>query len=179
MWLPGIAFDSAFRNLATRIAERDAFVYEGTPQRRDAPPFDFQGPYDGTFFLYGDAGPPKGRVVYDYAHHIAFYEQGCCSWQEIAAGYASPPPKTVANRDLTNLVTVRGIRLGMSTEAVERVYGRAKLVPVPKRIRTYVLPYTTWPPKQQVTVVRMPCGQFQNFYFRDNRLILIQIGNGC
>jgi len=42
-----------------------------------------------------------------------------------------------------------------------------------------VLSYTTWPPRKSLKVIHTPCGQFQNFFFRDDRLVMIQLGNGC
>jgi hypothetical protein len=86
----------------------------------------------------------------------------------------------VVDHDLSALHTVRGIRLGMSPGGVTLRYGANTLRRVPRAKDVYVLAYTTWPPKSQVTgIVRSPCGQFQNFYFRNDRLVLIQLGNGC
>jgi hypothetical protein len=176
-WLPDFAYSNDFWDEAKRIAQRDGFSYE-----KEQPPspnlLGYMGPADGTFFSYGEAGPPRGHVVYDYQHHIAFYDQGCCSWHDAVAGYASPPPKPVVNRDLTALKTVRGIRLGMSPGEVEAIYGASPLRVVPKSPRVFVLAYTTWPPRNKLPLM-YKCGQFQNFYFRHNRLVMIQFGNGC
>ena len=171
-WLPGI-FYAAFWDHAAVIVRRDAFRYEGeSPQPsalvRGKPPLD------GTFFSYGDAGPPKGRVVYDYAHRIAFYNQHCCSWGEVVAALASPPPKRVVDRDLSTLRTIRGIRLGMSPSQVQAIYGRATRVAVPGHPGTVALAYTTVPRRS-----KSQCGEFQNFYFHHGRLVMIQIADGC
>jgi hypothetical protein len=179
-WLPTFALANDFwsRNSATHITRSDGFSYEG--QRAPTPGAEgLEGAKDGTFFVYGNAGPPKGQVVYDYAHHVAFYDQGCCSWHDSVAAYAPPPPKRVVNRDLTQLHTVRGVRLGMSPEQVQRIYGKATL----RNVRGYngvdVLPYTTFPPRDQANAIYTPCGQFENFFFQNDRLVLIQIGNWC
>ncbi len=42
-----------------------------------------------------------------------------------------------------------------------------------------VLAYTTWPPRNKLSKTHSECGQFQNFYFRNDRLVQIQLGNGC
>ncbi|HTZ55105.1 MAG TPA: hypothetical protein VMB20_08560 [Candidatus Acidoferrum sp.] len=177
-WLPGFGFSSDFWDVARRISQRDTFVYKGE-HTAPAEVFGTTGPGDGTFFVYGDAGPPRGHVVYDYEHHITFYEQGCCSWQDVVLAYASPPPKPVVQRNLMGLHTERGIYLDMSMRQVTRIYGVSKLQPIAHQDNMYVLAYTTWPPRKDVRVVRMPCGQFENFYFRNDRLVLIQLGNGC
>jgi hypothetical protein len=175
-WLPGFAFSSVFRGDAKHITHTDGFVYAG----KNAPSPDLlalRGPDDGTFFVYGDAGPPKGDVVYDYAHHIAFYDQGCCSWFESVAGYASPPPKRIVDRDLSTLRTERGIRLGMSPADVEAVYGANTLRALPKTPGISVLAYTAV--LKMPSTIRAACEQDDNFYFRDSRLVLIQVGNAC
>jgi hypothetical protein len=177
-WLPGFGFASDHTKQATRIRQRDAFVYEHE-EPSDPDGLDFQGPSDGTFFVYGGAGPPKGHLVYDYAHHIAFFEQGCCSWQDVvAASSMAPPPKRVVKRDLNDLHTVRSIRLGMNVESVTRIYGRSSLLPVASHNSVKLLAYTTWPVKES-NIINSPCGQFENFYFRNDRLVLIQLDNGC
>ncbi len=177
-WLPTFALSNAFWDDATRVSKRDAFAYKDVrPTSSDL--LGMSGPSDGTFFTYGNAGPPKGHVVYDYAHGITFYDQGCCGWRDVVEAYAAPPPKRVVNRDLRALKTLRGIALGMSAQEVRRTYGPASLKRVSAKDGVSVLSYTTWPPRRQVTIVKSPCGQFQNFYFKHDRLVLIQLGNGC
>ena len=179
-WLPhfvesGYAWEAG---RATHIEKRDAFVY-GSYVAPANVPLGYVRPYDGTFFVYGNAGPPKGHVVFDYAHHIAFYSQGCCSGNDVVAvvGVADPPKRVVA-RDLSGLRTVRGVRLGMSPAGVMSIYGASHLLRVPNHGDLRLLAYTTWPPFHAVPS-RDPCGQFQNFVFRYDRLISLQIGNGC
>jgi len=56
-----------------------------------------------------DQGPCSGSTwVYDYVHHIAAAESG---GPEMIL-YAGNPPVKVPNRDLSHVVTARGIRLG-------------------------------------------------------------------
>jgi len=134
--------------------------------------------------VYGDAGPTKGYVVYDPVHRIAFYEQGCCSWEDLVAAADTPaPPKPVVMRDLQNLTTMRGVRLGQTVRQVERIYGAATLLAVHGHPHVEFLAYTTWPPYIHAGHYpphwRDPCGQFENFYFRQGRLMLIQLSNGC
>jgi hypothetical protein len=175
-WLPGFAFGSVFGDSARHIKQIDDFLYAG----KKAPSSDLlglRGPDDGTFFVYGDAGPPKGDVVYDYAHAIAFYDQGCCSWHESAIGYASAPPKRVVDRDLSALKTVRGIHLGMSPAAVEAIYGANRLRALPKAPGVSVLAYTAT--LKMPASYRVSCEQDDDFYFRDNRLVLIQLDDAC
>jgi hypothetical protein len=180
-WLPsyGVAPEAWWHGQATHIDQRDGFAYENEkPWRPDA--LGFQGPDDGTFFVYGEAGPPKGHVVYDPAHRIAFYDQGCCSWHDVVvAADVAPPPKRVVTRDLSDIHTVRGIRLGVTPTAVMQVYGKAKLLPVTGHADVQLLAYTTWAPMKSQAALRGPCGQLENFVFRQNRLIFIQLGNGC
>ena len=180
-WLPsfGNAAEWMRRQHATRISQRDGFKYGGvTPDSRTS--LGFVGPEDGTFFVAASAGnPPKGRVVYDQVHRIAFYQQGCCSWFDVvAAADVNPPPRKVILRDLSSLTTVRGIRLGDSMDVVTRIYGRAKPGSIPGYPSLVVLAYTTWPPLSK-RHFSSPCGQYETFVFRRNHLIYIQFGNGC
>jgi len=179
-WLPSYARsnDAWQRRAATHISRRDRFVYEGerpkTPQL-----FGFQGPEDGTFFVYGNAGPPRGHVVYDYAHRLTFYDQGCCSWHDVVAAADVPsPPKGVVARNLISLHTIRGIRLGQTPSQVMHIYGKSALLAVPGYSKVRMLAYTTWPPARTLTTIHT-CGQFENFFFHRDRLMLIQLGNGC
>jgi len=178
-WLPSFGASSVWWDRATRIDKRDGFIYGN--ERPSSPSFlGMQGPDDGSRFVYGTAGPPRGRAVYDRTHRIAFYQQGCCGWSDVVAAADAPaPPKLLLSRDLRNLSTVRGVRLGQTEAEVMATYGKSTPQPVPGHLGVSVLPYTTWPPRKSVTYVHTPCGQFQNFFFRNDRLVLIQLGNGC
>ncbi|MBV8280693.1 MAG: hypothetical protein JO347_01355 [Candidatus Eremiobacteraeota bacterium] len=182
-WLPtfGDAAEPWRHAETTRVHETDAFVYEG---KRLPYYLGEDGPSDGTIVRYGHAGPLGVHVVYDAARHAVFYEQHCCSAGDVvAASSVAPPPVPIVNRDLSELHTARGIRLGMSSTDVTRIYGPSGLLPVPMRQDVKMLAYTTWKPYKEVTSVGLgspgTCGQFQNFYFWNDRLVLIQLGNGC
>jgi hypothetical protein len=113
--------------------------------------------------------------VYDYTHHIAFYEVGCCSWQsatEIAG--ASLPPKHLVRRDLLALSTERGVRLWQTETEVMNIYGKATLVPAPRHPDVRILSYAKAFPFESDH-----CGQTQTFFFREHRLIEIQLTNAC
>jgi hypothetical protein len=176
-WLPsfGAGFGSDWSARATHVNQRDQFVYEGERDDHSSVLHSI-GPRDGTPFVFGTAGPPRGTVVYDPTHHIAFFDVGCCSWREFVAAAGTPaPPKSVAKRDLRNLVTVRGARLWMTANEIRGIYGNAAFNPVPGRKDVSVLSYEAVLPFPPFT----PCVQDQNFFFRADRLILIQLVNGC
>lgn len=63
-------------------------------------------------------------MLYDAAHGIAFFTQGCCAWHStvLAAGIAKPPVQVV-RRTLLNVHTVHGIALGQTIAQVESIYG--------------------------------------------------------
>lgn len=176
-WLP--TFGSGWWKQSTHIDRRDRFNYSnGHPLSSDR--FEDQGPHDGTFFVYGTAGPPNGNVVYDPIHRVAFYQQACCSWSEVVAASGVPkPPKPVLARDLSALATVRGVRLGQTEVEVMKIYGSASEYVVDGHPGVRVLAYTTAPAHRSGSQAVSDCGQTQNFFFRDNRLILIQLGDGC
>jgi hypothetical protein len=185
-WLPSFGeAASVWRDgHATRIEQRDGFAYKTKSHGPWVDALGFQGPYDGTHFIYGEAGPPRVWVVYDYSQHVAFYAQGCCSWQEVVAALdLTLPPNPVIARNLSTLHTKRGIHLGMRAAEVTRIYGASPLLAVHDHKDVKMLAYTTWKPFKEVRGVGAgfpgTCGQFQNFYFRNDQLILIQLGNGC
>ena len=172
-WLPemGRWYDSK----STPVPFTDAFVYEGRKPKWTSAPYAGWAsviPRDGTFFVYGNAGPPKGVLVYDYSRQIAFYEQGCCAWHEVvAAAGVSPPPKRVVSRNLSSLHTVRGVALGQTVGDVLRRYGRAPVVVARRRPLIERLSYEHMFDKN--------CGQNENFVFKNNRLIYIALLNSC
>lgn len=176
-WLPGDGgkLGSVFwqRGEAIRTARADAFVYRG---KTGSVFFGGDGPSDGTPFAYGDAGPVKGRVVYDARGRTAFFYQGCCSWNEVVANAdVTHAPPAVARRDLRGLRTLRGVRLGDSIAAVRRIYGNAPLRALRDRPER-VLAYTTRAPRSRAN---SGCGQDEVFAFRAGRLVFIQLTNGC
>ncbi len=163
-WLPQFATPDTYWDGAAHITQRDSFPLSTNT---------------GTLAVF-TINLQKAHAIYDTVHRIVFYETGCCSWDEIVLAYESTlPPKSLVNRDLSTLKTTRGVRLGMTSAAVVGIYGVAKPQFVKGHGRVSVLAYTTWPPRNQLSKTRSECGQFQNFYFRNNRLVQIQLGNGC
>lgn len=161
-WLPQFATPDMFWDSATHITQRDSFP---------------QSPNSGTLVVF-TIELQKAHVIYDAAHRRVFYETGCCSWDEVVLSYAGAPPKPLVNGNLSLLKTTRGVRLGMSPLDVVRIYGTA----LPQRVaRTNltVFAYTTWPPRAKLSKTHSECGQFENFYFQGETLVLIQLGNGC
>jgi len=178
-WLPRQSDASWLVPHAQDSGRRDDFIYEH--ERTPEGVLGFRGADDGTFFVYGNAGPPKGHAVYDYAQHIAFYDEGCCAWQEaVAAADAALPPKRVVARDLRMLHTVRGIRLGMSEAAVMRIYGRAPRRGIIGQVDSIKLAYTVaYTAPGGANGPPNTCGQWENFVFRSGRLTWIQLVNAC
>jgi hypothetical protein len=176
-WLPNLGSSNTWWDRATRVDQRDRFTDKEQIARW---PLGDDGPRDGTFFVFGTAGPPKGKAVYDSLHRIAFYEVGCCSWRDVvAAAGVPPPPMHVASRDLRRLSTLRGVRLGESVADVVKIYGNADPLPVPGHPDVRLLAYTTWPTRRAMLHTTAQCGQEQQFFFRDGRLVLIRLGSGC
>jgi hypothetical protein len=172
-WLPGGLGSIWGWKGATRVARRDEFQYEHQPQSQA--PLDVKGPYDGTFFVFGNAGPPRGHAVYDYSHHIAFYDVGCCSWQAATEIADAPlPPKHLVHRDLLALSTERGVRLRQTEREVMSIYGKATFSAEPRHPDVRVLSYATEFPFETSR-----CEQTQTFLFREHRLIEIQLTSAC
>jgi hypothetical protein len=133
----------------------------------------------GTSFSYGGPEPKKVNVLYDPAHAIVLYDKGCCAWRGFAltAGFARPP-SPVAAMDLHAVRTMRGVSLGMSSSAVEKIYGAAKVHAAKERPGMNILSYTTMrgtPSKPAGDA----CGQFQSFFFQRDRLVSIELLTGC
>ncbi len=177
-WVPTFGESNAWWDHATHVDRTDGFI-DGFARQPSKELVGNFGPADGTPFVYGSAGPPKGRAVYDLTHRIAFFDQGCCSWHDVVAAAEVPaPPKRVTTRDLRAIRTIRGIRLWQTKAEVTRIYGAATSQTVAGHRGVTVLAYTTWRPRNEVKSVP-PCGQFENFFFRRDRLVLIQLGDGC
>jgi hypothetical protein len=174
-WLPTFGYGDDQLKYVKRTYRNDAIVYKNERPWLSSQFLNFWGPADGTRFVYGQAGPPRGAVVYDRAHRIAYYGQGCCSWTEaVAAANVPAPPKYVKASNLQHLSTLRGVRLGQTPAQVQKIYGHTTLRPVGGHPGIAVLAYQALQPSKS-----QDCGQFQNFFFRGNRLILIQLENAC
>jgi hypothetical protein len=159
-WLPSViadGFEPWRQNKASSIDFTDGFL---------------SYPQGGTPFVYGESGPPRGTAVYDYTHAIAFYSQGCCAWHEtVLAARVKAPPMRVADRNLRYVHTVHGIALGDTFKHVEALYGSAVPQSIPREPGMTLLSY--------VHMTGKTCGQFQNFAFLRNRLVYIELLNGC
>lgn len=173
-WLPYVAdrFAPSNHQQARRIGFTDGFVYEGKIPDGTSLSLWHGMPFDGTAFVYGMAGPPRGRAAYDYAHAVAFYSQGCCSWSTgVLAAQVQPPPIRVVNRALAGLRTVHGIRLGLSPREVEARYAKTAARSVPGHAGFTMLSYYHMRDRS--------CGQYQNFVFSNDRLIYIELTDAC
>jgi hypothetical protein len=128
----------------------------------------------GTSFSHGNAGPPRGSVVYDRSRHIAFFGEGCCSYFSVVlAAHVAPPPVSVEQRDLGQVATDSGVRLGDTPAKVMRVFGAAPLQPIPGRSDMQTLRYeNSTPPKPM-------CTQRDTFGFTHGRLTVVEIYDGC
>jgi hypothetical protein len=132
---------------------------------------------NGTLFVYGRAGPPKGSIVYDPANHIALYDEGCCAWHHmVLSANTGAPPKPVATRRLTGVRTLRGIALGDLPSRVRAVFGPAPLRPVPERSDETTLAYVRilrFPPPNS------PCEEANTFLFEHGHLVAMDFTNAC
>jgi hypothetical protein len=182
---PNIGFDAWSKGQAAVTNQYDYFVCGGgrTPSEGKrslyyagsaCPPLK-----NGTSFVYGPAGPVRGRVVYDRAHRIVLYDKGCCAERGFAlTANVEQPPKPVSDADLSGVHTKRGVSLGMTQAQVERIYGPTRPHETKRRLGVMTLSYTTMkgtPTKPAGDA----CGQFQSFSFRQDRLISIELLAGC
>jgi hypothetical protein len=72
-WLPHAEADDGRSAPKTQTPIFDGFrKTAGTTDRA----FSAYAP-TGTAFSYGDAGPPRGSIVYDHRHRLVFYGHGC------------------------------------------------------------------------------------------------------
>jgi len=116
----------------------------------------------------------KGRIVYDYAHDLVFYNVGCCSLgEQVLARSTLPPSRRLPNSDLSRVHTQRGIALGDSIADVRRIDGDAASLPVPMHADLRMLSYAAYSQPSH------ECGEWQTFVFRSDRLISIELDNGC
>ena len=172
-WINGLPIYMAPRSKAVAPAQGieaiDGFVYHGQGQLLSF----VGGPEDGTWFTYGTAGPPKGRAIYDYAHRIVFFGQGCCSWgSTVVESQVGPPPHVIARTSLSSMRTLRGAQLGMSVANIRLFYGAA---PLGQRGIFQQLHYIF----RKTGNGLGPCTQDQQFLFSHGKLIAIAIGDAC
>src|ERR1700685_172127 len=88
-WLPYLGAGDGPRTSRTATHVYDGFRQTARTSERS---FSAFAPV-GTSFSHGDAGPPRGSVVYDPVHRIAFFGEGCCSYFSVVlAADVTPPP---------------------------------------------------------------------------------------
>ncbi|HZX68032.1 MAG TPA: hypothetical protein VFE70_04060 [Candidatus Elarobacter sp.] len=169
-WLPHVEADGG--RSAPRTQTR---IFDGFRKTAETTewPFSAYAP-TGTAFSYGDAGPPRGSIVYDRRNRVVFYGQGCCSWFSVvlAANVASPPV-ALADRNVSRIATDSGVHLGDSPASVMRVYGSAQLQRVSKHPEMQLLLYENSTPPKPL------CVQQQDFGFTHGRLSYIDVYDGC
>ncbi len=174
MWLPSIgeAFELPRGAHATTIPFSDGFIYQDVLPKGRAWNAAEGGPRLGTDFVYGNAGPPRGTVVYDANQHIAFYGQGCCAWHStVLAAMVPPPPLAVQNASLGNIKTVHELALGQTQERVERIYGAATPFAIRNMPNVSMLAYKH--------IIAGTCEQDERIAFLHDRVIYIELTDGC
>jgi hypothetical protein len=133
----------------------------------------------GTSFVYGPAGPTKGRVVYDRVHAIILYEKGCCAERGFAlTAKVGRPPTAVSDANLSGVHTMRGVWLGMTQAQVQKIYGSVRPHDSKDQPGVTTFSYTTMKTKP-TQPGGDACGQFQSFSFRQDRLVSIELLAGC
>jgi len=185
-WLPKAdsGFNAWSRGQATQITRYDYFAC-GTSAKPTLPTHDLHYPGSAcpllktaTPFVYGSAEPIKGSILYDLSGGIVFFNTGCCAWRGYAlvAG-AGAPPQSVAQASLKDVRTARGVKLGMTPAEVTAIYGRAVLRNAANHAAVTTLYYTTMhgTPKNSPDA----CGQHQSFFFKQGRLVEIDLLMGC
>ena len=177
-WLPFYVdgLDASRRHAATivSLAHVDRFVYHGSVLGLM---WDGLEPSDGTSALVQwPGGYGKGRIVYDYAHDLVFYKVACCSLgEQVLARSAQRPSRRLPNADLSRVRTSRGIALGDSMAEVRRIDGNAASLRVPSHADLRMLSYAAL----RTGLPNPECGEWQTFVFRSDRLISIELDNGC
>ncbi len=185
-WLPDpeAGFDAWSKKQAIVIKGYDYFVC-GSSAKPALPTHDFHYPgsvcaplKNGTAFVYGTAEPIKGNVVYDRAHAIVLFDKGCCAWRGFALmANVKAPPKPVSDADLSGVRTMRGVTLGMTQKQIAHIYGAAAPHPAKGQPGLTTISYTTMTGGPNGG--GEPCGQFQSFTFKADKLVSIELLTGC
>jgi hypothetical protein len=186
-WLPrvGNGFDPSSHGQAAWSREYDYFLCSGSPVASATPFANFDYALrgcgalkSGTYFTHGSTEPIKAHVLYDAAHKLVLYQEGCCAWRTtvLASGIGSPPA-SVHGADLSDVRTARRVSLGMTQRQVIEIYGASKPHAVGGDAGVTMLSYTTMHGNPSST--ENACGQFQNFAFRNGKLFYIELLAGC
>jgi len=165
----GDGIDPWRRHRALSTPRRQSFVYEG---RIESPFWGEGGPRDGSFGGFHDSlGYAKINIVYDAVHHIAFYQEGCCTSFSSVLTDAPAPQQGIVQRDLSNVHTTLGIGLGDSPARVRALLGNAAMYPVRGHPDVEELSY--------VTIRHGVCGTRANFFFQRGRATRIELVDAC
>lgn len=184
-WLPqaDTAFDAWSKAETTGIHQYDYFVCQSeTPVAEHQNNFGYAGRgcaallKRATRFSFGSAEPTTGGALYDRTHGMLFFNAGCCAWRGyVLASGIGPPPSPLAETDLRGIRTMRGVALGMTKPQVTGIYGPGKARATASGVT--VISYTTMSAGPNNSPE--PCGQFQSFSFRNDRLVSIELLAGC
>ena len=176
-WLPPFVMPHQPAHASVPLVRENFAAGAGPPRA-----FGLRGPLDGTWIVFGLAGPPQAHVAYDRAHRIAFYDVGCCSWHiSVLASGVDPPPHPVKDGDLREVRTTHGIALGDSVADVIRVMGPANLIAVPGhptlRSLSYrtAVPYPATPPPGVPSSTYGPWNVGADFVFNRGQLVQIEL----
>jgi hypothetical protein len=126
----------------------------------------------GTFLETPEAG---SSWVYDYVHRIAA-ESDYGGFQASIIFYASPPPSTIASRDLSKVVSTRGLRLGMTPQQAAHDLAVPITSVSPVKIEGKVVPHYSALSVNKPCPKPQMCGQAAIVFFEDNRAVAIEIG---
>jgi hypothetical protein len=164
---------SSFEAPATtnKTVVRDALTGYGGPHGVFGRP-PAGGPLDGAIYGF-QVGSDKWRVVYDPVNHLAYYGESCCAYaRDVLMRVTSAAPHRVPRRDLSEMGTARGIRLGMTTAQV-----KAREGPAPRKTRAARSGRTAlayWSSLDGKT-----CVEERTFVFAHDRLQAIHVVEGC
>jgi hypothetical protein len=154
-----------------RTAVRDALIGYGGPHGSVGRP-PAGGPLDGAIYGFR-VGSDKWRVVYDPANHLAYYGESCCAFgRDVLMRVLTAAPHGVPRRDLSNMRTARGVRIGMTAAQVRAHEGAA-----PRRIgaaRNGRTALAYWSSLDGKT-----CVEERTFVFAHDRLQAIHVVEGC
>ena len=159
----------------TRTTVTDCFARLDGPGGTCGRPFETLDMPGATRFKVGNAGPVRYQMLYDRRHHVVLVGRGCCSYYDTLLIANVPPPRSsVAQADLSQMRTLRGVRLGMTLRSITRIFGSPAKQHVLKRGGFTIVGYEKAP--KTVT----PCVESPTFAFDvRQRLAGVYIYRGC
>jgi hypothetical protein len=170
-WANGIFEPAPYRNVQTtpdaKIAHVDYLGMESMADRRRRRSPGRDALWKPALPI-GSAG--KGSVwVYDPVHHLAS-GTSCCEFESDFIAVASPPPRPVPSRDLSQVRSHLGLFIGMTIREAELALGIDPASEPRATKRYYELSFQSGPRFQSG-------GGFNGFVlFRDARAIKIEMG---